>query len=223
MREDLQGDCRLAAASAAKQVNGRHCCRWSPCSTRRRVSGPSKRTSPLPSSSHSSSRYIVAICVLYAQQFRFLRDPARTLSLLRAFELGARCQRRCKEAACLRICAPIINCDGTPACCPIKGLLAQDDPPKPRDRLIVTHPSPASEMYVSSFGGFATQQGVLSEAAKLQEAVKEDGHDVLTSALTNATVEGAYARWFQVHTVCLTNRSAAGCNIWRSLGNIIEP
>ncbi len=64
-----------------------------------------------------------------------------------------------------------------------RGPCAQDDPPKPRDRLIVTHPSPASKMYVSSFGGFATQQGVLSEAAKLQEAVKEDGNDVLTRAL----------------------------------------
>ena len=71
-------------------------------------------------------------------------------------------------------------------------LAQQEDPPKPRDRLIVTHKSPASDLYVRSFGGFATQQGVLGEAAKLQEAVKEDGHDVLTDWFYFASYDPPY-------------------------------
>ena len=75
-------------------------------------------------------------------------------------------------------------CDHLPWRLLISDCSAQDDPPKPRDRLIVTQASPKSDMYVRSFGGFATQQGVLDQAAKLQEAVKEDGHDVLTGRRT---------------------------------------
>ena len=56
----------------------------------------------------------------------------------------------------------------------------------------MTHASPASDMYVRSFGGFATQQGVLAEAAKLQEAVKEDGHDVLTEWFYLASYDPPY-------------------------------
>jgi hypothetical protein len=71
-------------------------------------------------------------------------------------------------------------------------LLYQEDPPTPRDRTIVTHKSPASPMYVRSFGGFATQQGVLGEAAKLKEAVQEDGHSVLTEWFYFASYDPPY-------------------------------
>ena len=70
--------------------------------------------------------------------------------------------------------------------------MEQKDPPTPRDRTIVTHPSPASSMYVSSFGGFATQQGVLSQAAKLQEAVSKDGHSVITAWFYFASYDPPY-------------------------------
>ena len=71
-------------------------------------------------------------------------------------------------------------------------LFGQEDPPTPRDRTIITHKSPASPMYVRSFGGFATQQGVLGEAAKLKEAVQEDGHSVLTEWFYFASYDPPY-------------------------------
>jgi len=54
----------------------------------------------------------------------------------------------------------------------------QKDPPKPRDRAIVTHPSPKGTLYVKEFGGFATEQGVLKEAAALASDLEAAGKEV---------------------------------------------
>ena len=57
-------------------------------------------------------------------------------------------------------------------------LESQDSPPTPRDRAIGIVNTDDSTLYVSSFSGFATEQTILQEAAKLASDLEDAGKEI---------------------------------------------
>ena len=56
--------------------------------------------------------------------------------------------------------------------------VTQDSPPKPRDRAISIQESSKTTVYVSEFGGIASEQTVLEQAAKLAADLKDAGTEI---------------------------------------------
>ena len=71
-------------------------------------------------------------------------------------------------------------------------MVAQKEPPQPRDATIATSEQPKVSVYVSSFGGFATQQGILQHAAQLATDLKEAGTEVDKTSFWFASYDPPY-------------------------------
>lgn len=67
--------------------------------------------------------------------------------------------------------------------------LMQDKPPRPEDDSIGIVEAPRTVAYVASFGGFAVETSILTQARALREKLREDGQrfDVRALICTNVT------------------------------------
>lgn len=65
----------------------------------------------------------------------------------------------------------------------------QDKPPRPEDDSIGIVEAPRTVAYVASFGGFAVETSILTQARALREKLREDGQrfDVRALICTNVT------------------------------------
>ena len=67
----------------------------------------------------------------------------------------------------------------------------QDKPPRPEDDSIGIVEAPRTVAYVASFGGFAVETSILTQARALREKLREDGQrfDVRALICTNSNLK----------------------------------
>lgn len=68
----------------------------------------------------------------------------------------------------------------------------QSSPPQPSDEAVYIEDRPALEVFVSSFGGWATGSSYLSQAADLTEMLEDAGHDIITDHFYTAGYDSPF-------------------------------